>query len=270
MEWERCAVQEREIQVEPDAVLAIRQGPTHGLSLRREWSVIVQTPGSASTGVNYADLWVSLDRELVRAAAACVSVWDHGLLYGDGCFEGLGARNSRLFRPHDHLRRLTRSARALGLTVPLGIDEMLDEIGSVLTANRLTDAHVRVILTRGRGAPGLDPRRADAPSFIVMAYPFPPLLGTRPLSLIISSVARKSPRSVDGHIKSLNYLDAILAKLQANAAGADDAVMLDDLGHVAEVTSANVFVVCDDAIATPTTRSARKRPCGPTMPTSSA
>lgn len=185
-----------------------------------------------------------------------ISVWDHGLLYGDGCFEGLRLREGLLFRPHDHLARLRRSARALALDLRYTDNDLLRAIAAVVSANALADAHVRIIVTRGGGSPGVDPRRAEHPVVIVMAYPFPPLLGEAPIDLIVSSIVRKAPLSVDGHIKSLNYLDAVLAKLQANAAGAGDAIMLDPTGVVAEATSTNVFVVLDGVVATPTTRSA--------------
>jgi branched-chain amino acid aminotransferase len=187
---------------------------------------------------------------------AGVSVWDHGFLYGDGCFEGLRIRDGLLFRPAQHLARLKRSARVLALEIPYDDDELLAAVAEVAAANDLRDAHVRIVVTRGFGSPGLDPRRAARASVLVLAYPFPPLLGDSPINLMISSVTRKSPLSVDGHIKSLNYLDGILAKLQANAAGCDDAVMLDPTGIVAEGTSANLFVVHEDRVATPTTRSA--------------
>jgi branched-chain amino acid aminotransferase len=203
---------------------------------------------------DHVDLVVALDGELCRDAR--ISVWDHGLLYGDGCYEGMRLRDGLLFRAREHLARLRRSARALDIDVPSADEEILDQVAAVAGANGIVDAHVRIVLTRGRGAPGLDPRRSERPSLIVMAYPFPPLLGADPLRLIVSSIARKAPRSVDAQVKSLNYLDAILAKQQANAAAADDAIMLDGDGTVAEATSANVFVVRDGIVATPTTRAA--------------
>jgi branched-chain amino acid aminotransferase len=204
----------------------------------------------------YGSLAVSIDGQLVSGAAAAVSVWDHGLLYGDGCFEGMRLRRGLLFRPSEHLDRLHGSARALAIELPASDDEILARIAEVAAENELEDAHVRVLLTRGVGAPGLDPRRSERPSLIVFAYPLPPLLGDRPVRLIVSSIVRKTPRSMDARVKSLNYLDGILAKQQANAAGADDALMLDDAGVLAEATSTNVFVVRDSAVATPTTRAA--------------
>jgi branched-chain amino acid aminotransferase len=204
--------------------------------------------------VDYRALSVWLDGVVTTEAE--ISVWDHGFLYGDGCFEGMRLREGSLFRPLDHFARLRRSARALALDLRHTDSELLQAIAAVSTVNALSDAHVRIIVTRGSGAPGLDPRRAEQPAVIVMAYPFPPLLGDAPIDLIVSSIVRKAPLSVDGHVKSLNYLDAVLAKLQANAAGAGDAIMLDATGTVSEATSTNVFVVLEGVVATPTTRSA--------------
>jgi branched-chain amino acid aminotransferase len=161
-----------------------------------------------------------------------------------------------LFRPRDHLERFARSARGIGLELPLGPDELLDVVVEVVRRSNLQDAHVRPILTRGTGMPGIDPRKCERPTLIVTAYPFPPLLGSDPLRLLISSVVRKAPRSLGAHVKSLNYLDSVVAKLQANAAGMGDAVMLDHLGAVAECTGANLFVIDNGRLATPTTRSA--------------
>jgi len=201
-------------------------------------------------------LTVYVDGEYVDGTEATIPIWDHGLLYGDGIFEGMRLFSGSLFRPHDHLERLASSARGLGLELTLGPDEILDVICEVIVRSGLEDAHVRPIVTRGFGAPGLDPARCERTALIVAAYPFPPLLGSDPISVIVSSITRKAPRSVGAHVKSLNYVDAVLAKRQANAAGAGDAVMLDHLGAVAECTAANVFAVIGGTLVTPTVRSA--------------
>jgi branched-chain amino acid aminotransferase len=201
-------------------------------------------------------LTVYLDGEYVDGSEARLPIWDHGVLYGDGIFEGMRLFGGSLFRPYDHLARLAASARALGLELPLEGDALLDVICEVIVRSGLEDAHVRPIVTRGFGAPGLDPARCERASLTVAAYPFPPLLGSDPIGVIVSSVQRKAPRSVGAHVKSLNYIDAVLAKRQANAAGAGDAVMLDHLGAVAECTAANVFAVIDGTLVTPTVRSA--------------
>jgi branched-chain amino acid aminotransferase len=201
-------------------------------------------------------LTVYIDGDYVDGAAASVSIFDHGFLYGDGVFEGMRVFDGGLYRPRDHLRRLARSARGIDLELPLGEDELLEVICEVVRRSGLRDAHVRPILTRGFGTPGIDPSRCERPTLIVATYPFPPLFGSDPLRLLVSSIVRKAPRSVGAHVKSLNYLDAVLAKQQANAMGMSDAVLLDHLGAVAECTAANLFLVVDGELVTPTTRSA--------------
>jgi len=180
-----------------------------------------------------------------------VSVWDRGLLYGDGVFEGLRLRRGWLYRPAAHLARLRRSARIMDLQIPYDDAELLAGVAAVATANRLDCAHVRIVLTRGVGAPGLDPRRALEPSTFILASEMPTLADRGPLRLITSAFVRKAPRSAPAAAKTLNYLDSILAKQQANAAGVDDALMLDDAGHLAEATAMNVFAVRDGVLETP-------------------
>ena len=208
------------------------------------------------TSFNPAGLTVYLDGEYVDGAQASIPIWDHGLLYGDGIFEGMRLFDGALFRPRDHLARLERSARAIGLVLPLAGDDLLAVICEVIRRSGLRDAHVRPIVTRGVGMPGVDPARCDRPSLIVAAYPFPPLLGSDPIRVLVSSIVRKAPRSLGSHVKSLNYLDGVVAKRQATAAGMQEAIMLDHLGAVAECTGANVFLVSDETLVTPTTRSA--------------
>ena len=208
------------------------------------------------TAFDLTGLVVYVDGDFVDASEAKISVFDHGLLYGDGVFEGIRVFDGALFRPHDHLARLRRSARALALDVPVQERELLEVLCEVVRRSGLSDAHVRPVLTRGFGAPGLDPSRCERPTLIVTAYPFPPLLGLEPLRVLVSSVVRKAPRSLGAHVKSLNYLDGIVAKQQASAAGMNEAVMLDALGAVAECTSTNLFAVFGDELATPTLRAA--------------
>jgi len=194
--------------------------------------------------------------EYVDAAKASVSIFDHGFLYGDGVFEGMRVFDGGLFRAEQHMARITRSARSLGLALPVGTGEIVDIIGEVVRRSDLQDAHVRPIITRGFGGPGIDPRLCPVPSLIVTAYPFPPFLGADPITLFTSAIVRKAPRSLGAHVKSLNYLDAIVAKQQAGELGMHDAVMLDHLGAVAECTGANLFIVVGDTLVTPTTRAA--------------
>jgi branched-chain amino acid aminotransferase len=193
--------------------------------------------------------------EYVDAAAASVSIFDHGFMYGDGVFEGMRVFDGALFRPRDHLERLGRSARTVGLAAP-PVEELLEIIVEVVRRSDLREAHVRPIVSRGFGGPGIDPRGCERQSLIVSAYPFPPFLGADPIRLMTSSIVRKAPRSLGAHVKSLNYLDGIMAKQQANAFGAADAVMLDGGGAVAECTGANLFLIVGDGLVTPTTRAA--------------
>ncbi len=187
----------------------------------------------------------------MKGQDARLPIWDHGLLYGDGVFEGIRAYAGHVFKLDDHLARLVDSMRGVDIRLDVDSVALRELVCEVLRRNELRDAHIRVIVTRGIGRPGLDPRNCTQPSLIVMAYPFPPLLGREPIRMISASLRRKAPYAVDARIKSLNYLDSILAKLQAIAAGVDDALMLDLDSRVAEATGENVFVVKNGVISTP-------------------
>lgn len=197
------------------------------------------------------DLYVYIDGLFLRGDQACISVWEHAFMYGDSVFEGIRAYRGKVFRLQEHLVRLMESAKSVGIRVPLTIDELSEVVLKTFGVNQLQDGHMRITVTRGAGIVGLDPRRAKAPSVIAMAYPFPPTLGKKPVRLITSSVRRKSCDCVDPKAKISNYLDNILAKMQANDAGADDALMLDHLGFVAEATAMNVFALRNGTWSTP-------------------
>ena len=199
-----------------------------------------------------SQLEIFVNGAFYRAEDAKISVWDHGLLYGDGIFEGIRAYQGGVFKLNAHLERLFESAKAIGMTLPYGLKELSEVVLETLKRNQLQDAHVRVLVTRGIGKPGVSPVSCVQPGLVIMAYPFPPLLGEKPARLITSSVQRKAPHSVDARVKSLNYLDNVLAKLQAICAGMDDAIMLDSTGCIAETTGANVFAVIRGSIHTPT------------------
>ena len=206
-------------------------------------------------GFDRSGLTAYVNGEYVSGGSAAVSIFDHGFMYGDGVFEGMRLFDGGLFRPRDHFARLARSARSIGLEPP-DPGELLAIVCEVVRRSELRDGHIRPIVTRGLGGPGIDPRSCDAPSLIVSAYPFPPFLGAEPIRLMTSAIARKAPRSLGAHVKSLNYLDGIMAKQQAIACGMDDALMLDVSGAVAESTGANVFLIRDGELVTPTTRAA--------------
>ncbi len=199
----------------------------------------------------YYNLYIYYDGKFLKGDEARITPFDHGLCLGDGVFEGIRAYNGYVFKLDEHVARLFDSAKALGITIPLTIEELKQAIVLTLRKNGLTNAHIRPIITRGPGKLGLDPRRSVRASVIIMAYPFPPLLGEKAVKLIISSVRRKSPYSVDSKIKSISYIDNIMAKLQANAVGADDAIMLDVNGLVGEACGENIFIVKNAWIYTP-------------------
>lgn len=200
----------------------------------------------------YRDLVVYANGQYLRGAHPTVSIWDHGFLYGDGFFEGIRLYDGRLFKLAAHLERFYQSAKFLRIEVPVDPATLQDIIIEVVRRNGLRNAHVRPIVTRGVGAPALGHILDCRPSLFVLANPHPDPT-RRPVRCLISTVRRKAPGSVDARVKSLNYLDSVLARLQAYAAGYDDAIMLDDGGLVAEGTGANLFLVeRNQAVVTPT------------------
>jgi branched-chain amino acid aminotransferase len=198
------------------------------------------------------DLYVYVNGSYAKGDQAKVSVWDHCLLYGDGVFEGIRLYNDKVLSLEEHLDRLYDSAKAIGLEVPATRGDLKEIVSKVFKLNKLHDAHMRVMVTRGPGLIGCDPKLCLSPSLIVMAYPFPTHPATKTETLITSSIRRRPPQVIDAKIKSCNYMDNILAKFQANQVGADDAVMLDLHGNVAEATTSNIFLVKKGQVMTPT------------------
>jgi len=200
---------------------------------------------------------VFVDGAFYPADEARISVFDHGLLYGDGVFEGIRAYAGRVFRLDRHIDRLLSSARAIDLKVPWSRDDLSAAVVGALRRNGLRDGYVRLVLTRGRGSLGIDPRSCTAgPSIIVIAEPFPALFGDkyeRGLQVVTSSVRRMPAQSLPPTVKSLNYLNNILARIEANHRGADEALMLDLQGYVAEGSADNVFIVRGKQLMTPWT-----------------
>ena len=199
-------------------------------------------------------LQVWIDGKLLPKAEATVSVYDHGLLYGDGVFEGIRVYNDKIFACDAHLRRLYDSAKSLRLTIPIDAGAIRDAIVQTYRANNFTDCYVRVIVTRGPGDLGLDPKKSGAPTVIVITDTlkvYPAEMYQRGMSVITSSYIRNHPNSTPARVKSLNYLNNILAKIEANDAGVPEAIMLNHLGNVAECTADNIFVVRDGRITTP-------------------
>lgn len=192
--------------------------------------------------------------ELVPEAEATVSVFDHGLLYGDGIFEGIRAYNGRVFRLDAHLDRLYESAKVLKLDIPLTKEEMVEAVVETLRANELEDAYIRLLVTRGDGDLGLDPRKCPEANVIIIADSialYPSEHYEKGLSVITCSTRRNDPAALDPAVKSLNYLNNILAKMETIEASVPEGIMLSSDGYVAECTGDNLFLVTDGELMTP-------------------
>jgi len=197
---------------------------------------------------------VWLNGELVERERAVITVFDHGLLYGDGVFEGIRSYNGRVFRLEKHVRRLFDSANGIRLEIPLAPQAVGDAVVATLQANGMKDAYVRVVVTRGEGTLGLDPNRCPKPNLFIITDKivlYPQELYENGLEIITASTMRNHPNAVNPRLKSLNYLNNILAKIEAIDAGTLEAVMLNHLGYVAECTGDNIFIVRDGRLFTP-------------------
>ncbi len=194
---------------------------------------------------------IYLNGKFVDEEEAKVSVFDHGLLYGDGVFEGIRAYDGVVFMLKEHIDRLYDSAKSLCIDIPLTKEEMINVVLETLRVNNLRDAYIRLVVTRGVGDLGLDPRKCKEPTIFCIAIPMPPLLGEDGIRVITASVRRLPVDVLNPAVKSLNYLNSILAKIQANYAGVDEAFLLDDKGFVVEGTGDNIFVVKNGVLKTP-------------------
>ena len=191
---------------------------------------------------------------ILPALEASVSVFDHGLLYGDGVFEGIRFYNQLPFRLTEHLNRLNDSARALALRMPCGPSALAAAVEQTVRAFSQPNGYLRLVITRGPGPLGLDPRGCTAPNLFIIADHLEmvrPEVRAQGAALIIAATRRLSPDGLDPRIKSLNYLNAILARIEANRAGADEALLLNAAGRVAEGTADNVFVARRGVLRTP-------------------
>ena len=191
---------------------------------------------------------------LVPEEQARVSVFDHGLLYGDGVFEGLRSYSGRVFRLNAHLDRLWASARAICLEIPMSKDRMKQAVLDTLAANDLEDGYIRLVVTRGSGTLGLDPNKCSNPQIIVIADTislYPKEYYEHGLRIVTAATQRIQTAALSPRIKSLNYLNNIMAKLEGLQAGCVEALMLNHKGEVAECTGDNVFVVRSERLLTP-------------------
>jgi len=208
----------------------------------------------AASGAKAMSYQVNINGTLFAKEDAKISVYDHGLLYGDGVFEGLRSYSGRVFRLREHLERLWDSAKAIALTIPGTIEQMEEAVYETLRVNQLSDAYIRLVVTRGAGSLGLDPNRCSDPQVIIITDKislYPDELYQNGLSIVTVSTIRNHPASLSPRIKSLNYLNNILAKIEGLQAGCVEALMLNVKGEVAECTGDNIFLVRHGVISTP-------------------
>jgi branched-chain amino acid aminotransferase len=199
-------------------------------------------------------LKVYINGKLYDKEKAAVSVYDHGLLYGDGVFEGIRSYSGKVFRLDEHLERLWNSAKAIWLQIPISRTEMAKAIVDTLAANQIADGYIRVVVTRGVGTLGLDPTRCSSPQVIIITdliSLYPDELYRKGLEIITVSTMRNHPAALSPRIKSLNYLNNILAKIEGLQAGSIEALMLNHKGEVAECTGDNLFLVRGGQLLTP-------------------
>jgi branched-chain amino acid aminotransferase len=216
---------------------------------------------SESAGKEFErELYVYVNGQLIEKDKACISVMDHGLLYGDGVFEGIRAYNGVVFRLREHIERLYDSANYIRLSIPLKKEHMIQAVLETLRKNRLRDAYIRLLITRGVGDLGLNPMNCKDSSIVIITEPAVPSTDPRSksagITAIISSIRRDPVDATSHEVKSLNYLNSILARWEAIEAGVNEAIMLDTQGFVSEATAENIFIVRGNAIATPSTDSA--------------
>ncbi len=199
---------------------------------------------------------VHINGSLVPAEDATVSVFDHGLLYGDGVFEGIRVYGGNVFLLDEHVDRLFESAQAIRLEIPLSKEQVAQAVDETVLANSIDDGYVRLVVTRGAGTLGLDIRKTANPVVIIIADTitlYPPEIYENGMPLVTASTIRNHPGALNPRIKSLNYLNNILAKIEGTDAGFVEALMLNHKGEVAECTGDNIFIIKDGLIQTPPT-----------------
>ncbi len=198
---------------------------------------------------------IYIDGKFYAKEDAKISVFDHGLLYGDGVFEGIRSYNRRVFKLSEHIDRLLESAQSIMLKVGMTKEQLIKATVAALKENKLENAYIRLIVTRGPGDLGLDPRKCCQGSTVIIIADkinlYPEKMYREGLAIVTVPTVRNLPEALNPQIKSLNYLNNILAKIEAANAGCDEAIMLDSLGYVAECTGDNIFVVKNGHLYTP-------------------
>jgi len=196
---------------------------------------------------------VYINGKLFDKADAKISVYDHGLLYGDGVFEGIRVYHGKVFKHQEHIDRLYESARHIALEIPMSREEMMKAVNETVKVNNKTNGYIRLVVTRGPGSLGLDPRKCE-PNIVIIVDDislYPAELYENGLEIVTSSLIRNHPNALNPRIKSLNYLNNILAKIEAIRAGVLEAIMLNHKGEVAECTGDNLFIVKKGLMKTP-------------------
>jgi branched-chain amino acid aminotransferase len=199
-------------------------------------------------------LMIYIDGQLVPETEAKISVFDHGLLYGDGVFEGIRFYKGRVFRLEQHIRRLFDCAKSILINIPMTRNEMIKATCETVAANKLEDGYIRLVVTRGVGPMGLSPYKCPRPSVIIIASTitlYPKEAYETGLTMATCATRRPSHDILSPQVKSLNYLNNIMAKVEAIQAGAEEGLMLNDVGLVAECTGDNIFIIRDGVISTP-------------------
>lgn len=197
------------------------------------------------------ELKIFVNGEFIPSSEAKISVYDHGILYGDGIFEGIRAYNGRVFKLYEHINRLYDSAKMINLDIGIDKKVMIDNVLATLRINNLTEAYIRLVVTRGFGTLGLDPKNCTKPTIFIIAQPMAPIADPKGIKTITSSMRRIPPSVFSPNIKSLNYLNNVMAKMEATQRGVDEAIFLDLNGNVAEGSAENIFMIKNNILITP-------------------
>ena len=225
---------------------------THRRATEETTEPAIESRPRPATGVKEAKIYI--DGKFYSEANAKVSVFDHGLLYGDGIFEGIRFYNGRVFRLEQHLERLWNSARSICLNIPMTPQKMTEALLETIRQNHLRDGYIRLVVTRGVGNLGLNPEQCKNPSVIIIVATialYHEDFYRKGLSIVTVATRRSNPAALNPAVKSLNYLNNVMARIEANLASADEALMLNDAGNVAECTADNVFIIKHGQIFTP-------------------
>lgn len=197
------------------------------------------------------ELKIYIDGKFLPKSEAKISVTDHGLLYGDGIFEGIRAYNGRVFKLVEHINRLYDSAKMINLNIGIEKEKMINNVLETLRINNLNEAYIRLVVTRGDGTLGLDPASCPKSTIIIIAQPMSPIADPKGIRCITSSMRRISPSVFSPNIKSLNYLNNVLAKMEATQRGCTEAIFLDINGNVCEGSAENIFMIKNGILITP-------------------